>query len=132
MALQRIFFPWERGGGLMRRLRLHRIRPFVFALLMIAGVTFVGLRERKQSGIRHTRATLLDVRFAMDAYMAEHDGECPETLESLTAYGSFKSAPRDAWGRSFRFACPGRRVDSTYDIWSDGPDGEPGGLDRIE
>jgi hypothetical protein len=28
--------------------------------------------------------------------------------------------------------CPSRREGLAYDLSSDGPDGEPGGLDRIE
>jgi general secretion pathway protein G len=38
----------------------------------------------------------------------------------------------DAWGRPFRLVCPSRREGVAYDLSSDGPDGEPGGLDRIE
>lgn len=129
---QRIFFPWERRGGMLRRLRVHRMRPFLFGIIAIAFVSSIALRERRQSGIRQTRATLLDLRDATDAYLADHEGACPANLEALVDYGTFKGVPNDAWGRPFRFSCPGRREGAPYEIVSDGPDGVAGGLDRIE
>jgi general secretion pathway protein G len=132
LSEQRIFFPWERRGGMLRRLRVRRARPFALVMVAIALVSWIAVRERRQSGIRQTRATLLDLRDATDAYLADHEGECPASVEALVDYGTFKGAPGDAWGRPFRLTCPGRREGAPYDIVSDGPDGIPGGLDRIE
>lgn len=127
-----IFFPWEGRSNPLGRLRTGRIRP-VLSLLLLAGlITFIGAREREQSGIRETRATLLGVRQALDAYLAENDGACPASLEEVLVYGLFESAPKDAWGNSLRLVCPGRRPGERYELLSDGPDGKPGGLDRIE
>ena len=131
-AEERIFFPWEGRGGYLRRLGLHRIRLFLGALVVIAFVALIATRERAGSGVRQTRAILLDVRAAMEAYLADHEGECPKSLAALTDYGAFKDAPSDAWGRPLRLLCPGRADRTRYEIWSDGPDGQPGGLDRIE
>jgi general secretion pathway protein G len=46
--------------------------------------------------------------------------------------GAFDSTPSDAWGRPLRLICPSGRPGYEYELMSDGPDGEPGGLDRIE
>ncbi len=129
---KRIFFPWEGRGGWLRRLRLGRVRPVLIALAVVGFVAVVGVRERRQAGERQTRATLLGVRQAIDSYMAEHDGGCPETLSAVADHGNFKQVPRDAWGRPFRLVCPARREGASYELMSDGPDGKPGGLDRIE
>jgi hypothetical protein len=131
-AERRIFFPWERRGGLLRRLGLHRIRPFLFGSIVVCAMVGIGIRERTRAGIRQTRAVLLTIRAAMDTYLADHDGECPPGLDALTDYGSFQQVPRDAWGRPFQLLCPGRREFARYEVFSDGPDGRPGGLDRIE
>jgi len=64
--------------------------------------------------------------------MADHDGGCPGDLAAAAAYGRFEQSPRDAWGRPLRLTCPGRREGFAYELISDGPDGKPGGLDRIE
>jgi general secretion pathway protein G len=127
-----IFFPWERRGGMWRRIRLDQVRPLL-AVLGIFGVLFlVGLRERRASGVRRTRATLLRVRESVDSYMADHDGGCPSAgLSGLGDYAASEGPPSDAWGKGLRLRCPGRDR-SRYDLSSDGPDGVPGGLDRIQ
>ena len=129
---QRIFFPWESRGGIWRRLRLGRVRPLILGALLVAFVVTVAVRERRRAGVRQTRATLLDARAAVDGYMADHDGGCPESLAAIVGYGSFTDPPHDAWGRPLRLVCPGRREGTSYELMSDGPDGKPGGLDRIE
>jgi general secretion pathway protein G len=127
-----IFFPWERRGGFRRVLGTGRVRPVLSVVLMLAFVVLVGSRERRQSGVRQTRATLVSMRHAVDGYMAESDGGCPPSLDKVLDYGSFKKLPSDAWGNPLRLVCPARRADERYELLSDGPDGKPGGLDRIE
>jgi general secretion pathway protein G len=127
-----IFFPWERRGGILRRIRIDQVGPFLFVVGAVGLVALVGMRERRQAGVRRTRATILNVRGAVDSYMADHDGGCPGAgLEGLGQYGNFESVPRDAWGKPLRLTCPGSER-ARYDLSSDGPDGHPGGLDRIE
>jgi len=129
---RRIFFPWERRGGFRRWLRLGRLRPVLIVFGILAFVILVGIRERRSAGIRQTRATLITVRSAVEAYMADHDGGCPRELAAVLDYSRIEQVPKDAWGRPLRLICPGRQGDVRYELESDGPDGEPGGLDRIE
>jgi general secretion pathway protein G len=126
-----IFLPWERQGSLLRRLGLSRARPFVGLLAVGLLLGALWAREQQRAASRSTRATLLVTRRAVDAYRADK-GECPRGVEGLVAAGYLPSTPRDAWGRPIRLACPSRRAGGAYDLSSDGPDGEPGGLDRIE
>ena len=128
----KILFPWEGRGGLRRFFRLGRLRPFVVILGAVGFVAFVGIRERRASGVRQTRATLVGVRRAVDTYLADHDGGCPPSLEKAAEEAHVEVTPRDAWGRPLRLVCPGRWEGARYELMSDGPDGEPGGLDRIE
>jgi len=129
---QGIYLPWERRGGITRRLGLARLRPFFLALVMLSILVLLGIRERQRTGERSTRAALLVVRRALDAYRADHDGKCPKQLEELETGRYLTELPDDAWGRPLRLVCPSRREGMAYDLSSDGPDGEPGGLDRIE
>lgn len=128
---KRIFFPWEGRGGFFAAIGRGRVRPLLIGALVVGFVVVVGVRERNRAGLRQTRATLLDARAAVDAYMAQNDGGCPPSLEAVAALGPFQGVPRDAWGRPLRLICPGRDDTSPYDLMSDGPDGKPGGLDRI-
>jgi hypothetical protein len=128
----RIRFPWERRGGFLRVLELGRLRPALVVLAAFGFLIVVALREQHRSGVRQTRATLLSVRRAIDEFRADNDGGCPSPLEKAMSYGNFKAPPTDAWGHPLRFVCPGRHPGADYELSSDGPDGEPGGVDRIE
>ena len=129
---QRIWFPWERRGGLRSLLMLGRVGPVLVVFGVLAFIALLGVRERHSAGVRQTRATLIGVRQAIDAYRADNDGACPSSLDKLSQYGNFKETPTDAWGHALRFTCPSHREGSAYELSSDGPDGEPGGLDRVE
>jgi general secretion pathway protein G len=130
---KRIVFPWEgRGGGLRRYFRLGKIKPFLLALAVLAVLFAIGASERRAAGVRQTRATLLGVRRSVDSYIADHDGGCPTTLAAIGDFARGDGVPRDAWGRPLRLVCPGRFEGAPFELMSDGPDGEPGGLDRIE
>lgn len=127
-----IFFPWERRRGVRRWLGTGRIRPVLSVVFVLGFVIIVGARERQKSGVRQTRATLLAMRHGVDAYMADNEGKCPESLQQVLSHTSYTQVPSDAWGNSLRLTCPARREGERYELMSDGPDGKPGGLDRIE
>jgi hypothetical protein len=110
---------------------LYRLRPLLSLGALVALLTLVAVRERRQSGIRRTRALLLDVRAAVDAYRADHKGRCPESFEELADYGRVASSPVDAWGRPLTLICEAG-AGEPYRLVSAGPDGIVGGLDRIE
>ncbi|HEY3494540.1 MAG TPA: type II secretion system protein GspG [Polyangiaceae bacterium] len=130
--VSKILFPWESRGGVGRYLRLGRLRPFLILVGVLGFIALVAMRERRMAGERQTRATLLGARSQVEAYMADHDGGCPESLKAVGDHAQKESLPSDAWGRPLRLICPGRFEGAPYELLSDGPDGEPGGLDRIE
>jgi general secretion pathway protein G len=126
-----ILFPWERRGGIWA-LPWARTRAHIAAVAMAALLTFFGMRERERTGVRATRATLFVVREAIDAYRADHDNRCPDSLAKLKQDGYLKSDPVDAWNRSLELTCPGRRNPESYDLLSFGPSGDMRGLDRVQ
>jgi general secretion pathway protein G len=130
---RRILFPWEGRGGLRRFIELGRVRPIALGALILTVLVLIGVREHREAGIRRTRATLLGVRPAIEAYMADHEGSCPPALSALPAqYARFKEPPTDAWGQPLRLICPADAWGKSYVLESGGPDGVPGGLDRIQ
>ena len=129
---KRIFFPWEKRGGWLRRIGLHRARPFLLFSAALALLILIGVRDRRAAGIRLTRAMILETRRAVDLYLADHQGHCPESFDDLRNYGPFKGVPRDAWGYPLRLICPDPTGRYRYRLMSGGPDGIMGGLDRIE
>lgn len=126
----KVFFPWERRrvAWLSRR----RARVVVLAVVVVSALLWLNGREERAAGVRATRATITSASRAVAAYRADHRGACPKDLTQLVHAGYARDTYVDAWGRPLRLACPGRRDPQGFDVSSDGPDGVPGGLDRVE
>jgi len=127
-----VFFPWERRAGLLGALRRARTRAVLWVVLALLVVVLVRRREEHQAAVRATRATIGDARHALVAWRADHEGACPRDLAEVGHGGYMHNTPIDAWGRPLRVQCPGRKDPKGFEVWSDGPDGVPGGLDRVE
>lgn len=128
----RVFFPWERRRGLRSVFGRARARQVLFVAASIALFLVLRAREQRAADVRATRAEIGDATRAMSAWRADHDHGCPASLADLVTAGYLHRVPRDAWGHTLRVTCPGRRDPQGFDVSSDGPDGEPGGTDRVE
>lgn len=131
-ATSRAYFPWESRGGVLRRLGLARARPAAAALGLVVFVVVIAFRERERAGVRQTRAILAAASRAVEVHLADHDGRCPPDLATAVRAAGLEGATVDAWGRPLRLVCPSRSEGKPFDLLSDGPDGKPLGLDRIE
>ncbi len=89
-------------------------------------------RQEEAADKRVTRAAIGVVFDAALAYRADHALACPTDSRALYAAGYTKTLVSDAWGKPLRIICPGRKDPRGFDVVSDGPDGEPLGLDRVE
>jgi general secretion pathway protein G len=127
-----VFFPWERHRGLRSLLARGRARQLVLAVCAIAALAWMRSRQRRVAEVRSTRATITTTIDGIAAWRADHDRACPASLADLVASGYLPDTPRDAWGHPLRVMCPGRKDPQGFDVSSDGPDGLPGGLDRVE
>ena len=128
----RVFFPWERKRGIFGVLSRARARIVLGVVVVVFLIVTVRRREESAAATRATRASLTTAGRALSSYRADHSGACPRELGELVAGGYAYDVPVDAWGHPLRFACPGRRDPKGIDVWSDGPDALPGGLDRVE
>ena len=128
----RIFFPWENRGGLRRVFAQGRFVTLVSALFILTFMSAVFAHERRNAGERQTLLALSRLAPAVERYLLENDEGCPSSLRAVVPYLSIPKLPRDAWGRPLRLVCPSVREGAKYVLMSDGPDGHPGGLDRIE
>jgi len=128
----RVFFPWEKRRGLRSLFGRARARQVLLITVCVALLLVLRSRERRAAAVRATRAEIMSTMAALSAFRADHDRACPGALGDLVAAGYLHAVPRDAWGKPLRVTCPGRRDPAGFDVSSDGPDGEPGGTDRIE
>ena len=126
-----VFFGWEKRRGLFRASRA-RTRQVAVGVVVLTLAVLVFRREERAAGVRATRASITTATRALFAYRADHPGACPRELSELASQGYLREAPVDAWGRPLHLVCPGRRDARGFDVWSDGPDGVYGGLDRVE
>jgi general secretion pathway protein G len=129
---RRVFFPWEKRRGALGLLGRARTRLILGAGLALVLVGLLRHREEKLASIRATRANIDLTDWSVLSYRADHAGTCPRELGELVAGGYLRDLPIDAWGRPLRLTCPGLRDPRGFDVYSDGPDGLPGGLDRVE
>ncbi len=128
----RVFFPWEKRRGLRSLFGRSRARQLLLAAGLVGGFLLLRARERHAADVRATRAEITTASNAIAAWRADHDRACPSSVAELVSGGYLHGVPRDAWGRPLRLTCPGRRDPAGFDVASDGPDGEPGGRDRVE
>lgn len=128
----RVFFPWERRRGLVGFMLRARGRLAVAVVLLVVLLVVVIRRERHGSAVRATRASIGDASRAVASYRAASGGKCPGAMEDLVRAGHLLDVPIDGWSRPLRLVCPGRKDPKGFDVVSDGPDGEPFGLDRVE
>jgi general secretion pathway protein G len=129
---RRVFFPWEKKRGALGVLGRARARLIVGAGVALLLVVTVRHREETKASVRATRASIDVADRSVGSYRADHAGACPRDLGELVAAGYARDVPIDAWGRPLQLACPGFRDPRGFDVYSDGPDGLPGGLDRVE
>jgi general secretion pathway protein G len=128
----RVFFPWEKRRGVRSLFMRARARKVLLVVVVVAALAGLRAYERRASHVRATRATITTAANAIAAWRADHDRHCPGSLSELVSGGYVSEVPRDAWGRALRVTCPGRKDPRGFDVSSDGPDGDPGGLDRVE
>ena len=127
-----MFFPWEKRRSWLGGVGRTRVRLVLGGIVLLAVLYGIRRREEHAASVRATRATITTAGRAVAAYRADHAGSCPRRLADLVGGGYAHDEPVDAWGRPLRLLCPGRRDALGFDLSSDGPDGLPGGLDRVE
>ena len=88
--------------------------------------------ERRSSDVRATRAEITSTINAVGAWRADHDRACPGSLADLVVRRLPLASCRATLGPPPPGELPGRRDPRGFDVSSDGADGEPRGLDRVE
>lgn len=124
----KLLFPWEYPGeGFLRRARTYA-RPALFVLLVLFGLRAIGRVYTERRAVFVTHAIISTTLRAIEAYRADHGGNCPANLDALVATPDgarayLRSVPVDGWGRMLRMQCPGRKNPTNADVSSAGPTG---------
>ena len=130
----------RRAGG-FSILELLLVLVILSILAGIVGVKFAG--QSADAKIKAAQAQLTEFGTALDTYEIKTGGY-PTTQQGLDALVSqpagvedwpgrllSKGVPKDQWGNDWQYSSPGSHNSDTYDLFSYGPDGQPGGGDDI-
>jgi general secretion pathway protein G len=101
-----------------------------------------------EARIAATKGTIKSISTALGAYEVDN-GKYPTTAQGLGALlfkpsgtpepknwkgpylQNLQELPKDDWGNEYFYQCPGTRNPSGFDLYSYGPDGQPGNDDDI-
>ncbi|MBP9112052.1 MAG: type II secretion system protein GspG [Polyangiaceae bacterium] len=108
-----------------------RLRWGVGMVVVVGALISLWRNEERLSEIRATRTSNDRVWHALYAYRLDHASKCPGSLQELVGEGYLRSVPEDAWKRPPRFRCNQGEALS-FEVFSDGADGVPEGIDRID
>jgi general secretion pathway protein G len=118
----------------------------IMAVVLIIGLltTLVGLAifpRIDQAKVTTTKTQINMLDGALESYRMDN-AHFPTTEQGLIAlinpppearnsvpggYLRERRVPQDAWGHPFHYEFPGTHNPQSYDLWSDGADGNPGG-----
>ena len=118
----------------------------IMAVVLIIGMLtgMVGIAVWRQVDVARAKTTRGQIQMldsALEAYRMDN-ADFPTTEQGLVAlvtpppearnampggYLREKRIPKDAWGRDFHYEMPGQHNTQSYDLWSNGKDGNPGG-----
>jgi general secretion pathway protein G len=108
-------------------------------LSALVGIAIFPMIDKARVGTTQTQIQMLDG--ALEAYRMDN-AKFPTTEQGLTAliqpppearnalpggYLREKRIPTDPWGNKFQYESPGQHNTHSYDLWSFGADGTPGG-----
>lgn len=70
---------------------------------------------------------------ALDLYALQNNDKYPPALKNLVGgkKNYVKEIKKDPWGHDYVYVTPGKHHKDSYDIFSSGPDGQPGTPDDI-
>lgn len=137
----RLVIPAARQRG-VTLIELLLVLVIITALAAIVVPRFAGRSE--DARIAAARADIANFGVALDAFEIDM-GRYPTTEEGLAVLvrppmeaskwrGPYlqRDIPNDPWGNPYIYEYPGRHNPYSYDLYSNGPDGQPGGGDDID
>lgn len=102
---------------------------------ILAGMVTVTFSGRTQEA--RVKAAMGDIKAyegAIELYALEHEDQYPKSLQDLVNDPDreyIRDLNKDPWGNDYVYIVPGKVHKKSYDIFSAGPDGQPGTEDDV-
>ena len=117
----------NKGGFTLIELIL--VTVIIGILAGMVTLTFAGRAE--EARIKAAKGDIASYNTAIDLYALDHNDKLPASLGDLVAKRKYvKELNKDPWGNEYIYRCPGQHSND-YDLFSCGPDGQPGNEDDI-
>ncbi len=122
-------------GKLVRRaargMTLVEIMVVVAIIGMLMGTVGVyAYGQLEKARVKDTKMVIHNVEQALVHYQTDNT-DCPKTVNDLVTQKYMQKEPKDAWGQSLIFVCPGQHNPDGADITSKGKDKQEGTQDDI-
>jgi general secretion pathway protein G len=120
-------------GRLARGMTLVEIMVVVAIIGMLMGTVGVYAYGRlEKARVSDTKMVIHSVEQALVHYQTDNTDGCPKSLGDLVSQKYMAKEPKDAWGQSLMFVCPGQHNPDGADIVSKGKDKQEGTQDDIK
>ncbi len=131
MTIKRKFRAIRRAAA--RGMTLIEIMVVVAIIGMLMGAVTIGAMKRlDQARITDTKVVIKTIEQALVHFQTDNTDACPKALADLQTQKYLTKEPKDAYGESLTFKCPGDHNTDGADIVSKGKDKLEGTTDDIK
>jgi general secretion pathway protein G len=115
-----------------RGMTLVEIMVVVAIIGMLMGTVGVfAFGQLEKARVKDTKLVIHNVEQALVHYQTDNTDGCPKAVMDLVSQKYMLKEPKDAWGESLIFQCPGQHNPDGADISSKGKDKKEGTQDDI-
>ncbi len=101
--------------------------------MMMMGVSVMAIGMLEKAKVKNTKITMKTIEQALVHYQVDNSSDpCPRTLNDLFSQKYINKDPKDEWGSTFSFKCPGDHNSDGADLISRGKDKQEGTADDIK
>ncbi|MCA9507320.1 MAG: type II secretion system major pseudopilin GspG [Myxococcales bacterium] len=130
MKNQNLFFKKNAIKNAGRGFSLIELMVVVTLMAILVGIGTVYVMGRLAEGkITTARTQAYEIAKALDLYKLQ-TGSYPNASEGLDVLANpprgqplMEKVPMDPWGNPYNYAIPGTHNPRSFDVWSDGPEG---------
>jgi general secretion pathway protein G len=98
---------------------------------ILAGmVTLQLVGRQKEAAIQAAKGDISTFETAVDLFALDHNDNYPRSLQELSPK-YIKRLNTDPWQAAYQYVQPGKHNRGSYDVFSTGPDGQPGTEDDV-
>ena len=99
--------------------------------LLMGTVGVVAYQRYQKAKLTNARQIIANVQQALGHFRLETNEDCPSDVNELYSKKFLSKKPKDPWGQTLIFKCPGENDSEGADVSSKGPDKQEGTEDDI-